>query len=502
MIDFREEVIIACLVSPKWRKTFMSSEISSSNFESTVHKWVWDKLLPVSGDDEITLTIAEELICKDPTISKNESLLEASLENLVSIFRKIKKRISKGESPIYPNISKNFITHVIRKTLIAESIRNIVSKIDESSQPEDVYQAFESEFNKIRQTFNQSDNYEISNPIENLEQRLERQRKSFESGKRLQFKFNHLNYFFPLGISESEMLLICGDTNVGKSILTENLLEMAFGQFNKLNTIYFYTENEQAQSEARFDAMVNEVSYDSVYSGEVDNVALKKMLEKYSEYGNNEKYGKIIFVKLVPGRFTINTISDIISSLEIEHGIEFKFIVCDSPEHQLPSVNHKEFFRGKAQVYFDWKTFTAHTRKIVATTVQRKVDPGSLHKKKERKEEADIASPAPEEAAGSVEIPRIVDWMVVVTRGRGIDKMLGRSKIWLVKARNSAIPERPLYMFISKDNLRVSFTHWEPPSEDESNEEDVKDNKQNKASNGFKAKFKITKDGIRDGEDE
>ena len=502
MLDYHEEVIIACLHSPQWRKTFLASDIEESSFDNNIHRWIWSKILPSCGDDIVGVEVCEKILMDDPVLSKNEATIEAYHENLLGLFRKIRKRIKNNEPIIYPNISKNFISHITRKSLIANALKEIIDRMDESAKPEDVYETFENEFNKIRQKFSEADNYEISNPLETLEERIRERKDNFISGRRIQFKSSLLQYFFPLGVSQAEMLLICGDTNVGKSIITENLLELIFGPFNKLNTIYFYTENEKSLSEARFDAMINQVPYTSVYSGEVDDETLKTMLEKYKEMLDPTNNGKLVFVKLVPGRFNIMTISDIVSSLELEHGIIFDVLLCDSPEHQNPSVVFKEFFRAKAQVYFDWKTYLAFTGKIGVSTAQRKVDHAALYKKKsDSKDEVDLNPPSPEEAAGSVEIPRIVDWMLVIPRSKGLDRVLGRSKMWLVKARNSAIPEKPLYVYISKDNLRISLSQWEPPTQDDSEDldlEELKEDKKKKSSKtGFKKKFEITTEGVK-----
>lgn len=462
-LDFELELMIACIYSPKWRSDIVKNKSIDHNvFDNATYKFLWQYVFKNAGDDVITLDIIKGIASKIPKYQEEDSMTEIEID-CGKLFKKIRNREKNNLPVVYPNMSMNFVKKLSQKKDIKESLSSILTAIESKKTEEEVLEMFFSETEKLKKHRSSESDYIISNPLEKIEERLENRKETYNNGNTILFNSSPLHYFFPLGIGAAESVGICADTNVGKSILAENLIEIIIDKPNCRNLLYIYTENEQIQSEARLDAMVGKVSYNKAYTGSLDEQEIGKLKARYEELSNGG--GRLFFAKVIPNKFTILTVTDIVAELEVEHNLKIHVIICDSPEHQSPVFKFKEHWMNKAAVYLEWKTFYSMKRISVFTTIQRKANHAEMFKKSKAPKDDDMDMPdppKPEEAAGSVEIPRMLDYMLAINRREGLDRLYGRNKLWLIKARNSAIPDSPLYLYVDKENLRASFSKWEP----------------------------------------
>lgn len=462
-LDFELELMIACVYSPKWRKDIINNKSIDHNvFDNQTYKFLWEHVFKNVGEDTITLDIITGIASKIPKYQGDDISTEIEID-CGKIFKKIRNREKNNLPVVYPNMSMNFVKRLSQKKDIKESLTSILSALEGKKSEDEVLELFFNESEKLKKHRSADSDYIISNPLDNIEKRIEGRKETYNNGNTILFNASPLHYFFPLGIGAAESVGICADTNVGKSILAENLIELIIDKPNSRNLLYIYTENEQIQSEARLDAMVGKVSYNKAYSGSLDEQEIAKLKARYSELSNTG--GKLFFAKVIPNKFTILTVTDIVAELEVEHNLKIHVIICDSPEHQSPTFKFKEHWMNKAAVYLEWKTYYSMKRISLITTIQRKVNQSEMFKKGKPPKEDDMdmpEPPKPEEAAGSVEIPRMLDYMLVINRREGLDRLYKRNKLWLIKARNSAIPDAPLYLYVDSDNLRASFSRWEP----------------------------------------
>lgn len=454
-LDLHTEAIIAALADSAYRSRFKENRVKHTDFFAASHRWLVEKYFPIIGGDEATLGTIKEALRLESFANDRKKEIYRDCKDLLS---EISTRIEEGYvSGVHPDFTFNVLSKLRRQNALEEVSRDVLERIEAGEDPDSIFENFKKKYADASDAFEdpQGEIYKISNPLEDLDARLGKRREVVATGRRIKFDHNpELHEFFPLGINEGEQLLVLGPTNVGKSFLAQDILIHAF-LHNGLNVAFCVTENEESLNNARFDAQINDVPYTDMYEGTLDAEKVREISDKYKAWEADSNIGSVRFVKLVPKRFTAVHIDRALSDIEAEIGEAVDVLIIDSPEHMLPIHEKKSFHEDKAEVYYDLKTLVSLRKLIGVYTVQRKRDGSSLFKR--RKDEEKLMPPSPEEAAGSIEIPRIADHIIAMSPPTPLDIMKKRVKVWLCKARNSPIPEMPVLVYRDPVSLKLTW---------------------------------------------
>lgn len=452
-----QEVLIAAICSPEFRKEAFDLGLEPSDFSSDIHGWITKTVLQKAGSDVLNFSIAGNLLNDDPALADDESTRFMVNDGLIAIFKELKRREKKEEPLFYPEISANIVRQMKQKKALKDIIVSSSMKVNEGSDPLEVFNEIKDKISKNKEIFGDKDEYEIYNILEEFTDRIDRREDFATNGKTFTFKDPCLREAFPLGIMQREMFSVCADTGVGKSVSMDNFAIEAIQDHNLLNTLIIKTENEEIQTSSRLDSIFSGKSYLDVYTGDLDQTEIDDIDADYKAV--QQKGVHLFLVQVIPNCFDANTIEKIIDQIYRDHGVTIEMLIVDSPEHQAPIEKQDAYFLRKAVPYMDLKELMKRKNLILFTTVQRKIDSNSLFRKSKTKKEDDdsFSLPEPEQAAGSAEIGRTVDYMVMLMKQTPRDKMLDAIKFAIVKSRN--VEKKADYYYLKRDsnNLRQSF---------------------------------------------
>lgn len=473
------ESIIACIHSTEWRDKFVKSNLEENDFENEAYGWIFKNVIKEGGEDEITYDLTQTQIFASNQLKKNEELFDIVQSAAISIFREINRRKKENKDIVYSDFSLRTLHSLRRKRLLKSALGNIVDGLEKGEEPDRIFDRLQDSISKISPDFRDLDGVEYVELSSTFESRLERNKEEFETGTSFKFLSPVLREMFHLNINSGEQFGIMADTGIGKSLMINEFSVQAVHVLNGLNTLVIITENELKQAASRIDSIYLDYDYGQIYKGEIDPTKSKEILKKYENWQNNPNMGKLFVASVIPNRFDALTIENIINRIENEHNLKIECLMIDSPEHQKPIIPETAYFMKKAMPYWDNKALVRSRGIIGFCTLQRKI-PGDVQKRKARKGD-DQAAPRAEEAAGSAEIPRVLDYMLAIESPSLSDELQNRLRAYVVKARNVEKPKLPIFIKKRGNSLKM---HFERGTIEQS--QDTKEKK---------GKHQITKDG-------
>lgn len=458
MINYEEELLISCIHSKEWRKKFVESKLTRRDFENKFFGWIFDGFIKRIGEDTANFDMLQAVMSGDAEIKKNEDLATGITEAGITLFRTIQKRKKSESEVIYPHFSYEVSNLIRRKKRIKSLLMDTIKDVDDNRTPEEIFTSLKERVETVSTEFVSVDDYTPVEILSSFKQRYEQGKEEYDEGISFQFEDECLAKFYPLKIMAGESFGIMADTGVGKSIFVSNVAMQGIGKKNKLNVLMVVTENEVRQVSTRLDSIAFDESYAKIYSGALSQEEVEHFDNQYHSLLEEQGYGRLFVVSVIPHSFDASTIDAIIMRIEAEHELKIGMLVVDSPEHQRSIVPKKEHFLAKSMPYWDLKALARMRGIVNFVTFQRKVDQ-NINKRGRKKVDH---VPEPEEAAGSVEIPRVLDYILTIDKPSESDKLLGRNKVWASKSRNVERPTYPIYLKRSRRSLRMTLTDKDP----------------------------------------
>lgn len=461
-MSWQREVIRACLLDPDGSREQLLKEFDEDRFDNDIHRWLFKDYLAVIGRDFPSKENLKLLL--------NKSKLDPNKKK--EVYRYVLSIMSTYDEDETFDTILNLVKDGKRRQQLRDAAYAILEGLEEEKDTASIYDTFNQLSTSI--AIDDGEEFVITNPLKDFAGRTSGMKQQYTGGRRLRFASDHvLSTFFPYGIAGGEMVGILAPTNAGKSLMVSDMSITSFLKSN-LNVCYFNTENEEIVNNTRFDAQLNEVAYGDIYKGELDDKIVSTIDSRYKDYDLDSNVGSIRFVKVTPFKFNINTVIKAVKMVEDELNQLVDIIIIDTPEHQVPVGKVKDHWEKKAQVYYELKAYIAETKKIGMYTIQKKHDSRALFKKRPD-DESLLLRPSPEEAAGSIEIAKILDHILSMSAPTQLDILKNRVRLWLVKARNMKLGDFPIDVFRDPSTLKLTYVIYS----DDDNElemDDVTDN--------------------------
>lgn len=453
-----DEILIALFHDVSSRRDLLAT-LKAHPFGTDSEKWLIKNVIEPAGDGELSESIVESAVYSRV---KDQDRATTIFQRAVKAFAQIEERKENGQPISNASLALHTVREFIRRQALRKALVLGVEGLNDSeSNTTEVYQKLIDDLSGSGGVFRDDPEFDIYVVDQELKDRLKRRNVSITQGKRFMFPDPMLQKSFPNGVSAGEMFGIVADTGVGKSLSVDNWAIDAFRQ--GLNVLLIKTENEEIQTSARLDAIASGVDYQRIFKSCVEDAEIEDIEKEYQSI--HAKYGNHLFlVQVIPFGFDANTIRRIIQKIKDEHKVTIDCLMIDSPEHQQPIEHQREYFMRKSVPYWDNKTLMKEEGLIVFTTIQRKVDQGNLFKAAKKKKEDDddkFSIPTPEQAAGSVEIPRILDYMVMALRPTPRDKALGGIKLFSVKSRGSELISDVMFIRRDSSTLRQEVIEYD-----------------------------------------
>ena len=152
------------------------------------------------------------------------------------------------------------------------------------------------------------------------------------------------------GLFPSEMTLVIGENNVGKSFLLMELPIYA-SMTNKINTILFTIEMNKIKQQMRIYSRISGIPYHRFRTGEITKDELKKVKAKLIEW--KEQYGVLHVVSFDKGA-TVVDLESKLKDAENKYGKEFGLISIDYLNDMKPIGKYQSLKGWDAMGEISW----------------------------------------------------------------------------------------------------------------------------------------------------
>lgn len=493
-----EELLFSMILHPKVRKSVVElSSLKPGDFNTEFGKWVYKRLIVPSAKGKSD----EKLDYKQfsTALKLDDDFFDEEVKNQVSSFgkefyRSLATRTKRRDVISDGGVAIEMANDLHSQRQLVDVSRVILEGRNSNTSARKTMEAAHEALGRAVDEQRGATDYELYDFLPSFRERNDTKEDETSS---IVFRFRDevLQEAFPYGIRSQQMFGICGDTGVGKSVMADNIAIDAIKQ-GDLNVLLIKTENDYVETSSRLDSIFTGIDYDKIYRGNLDEGEVDEIVKDYSQFCYDHS-SRLFVAQVTPKKYTANTIIAIIEHIEREHSIKIHMVINDSPEHQEGINHYKEFWRQKAEPYYDNKRLVKEYDLIKVSTIQRKVDHNRLfNKKKSKKSKDDYVVPTPEQAAGSVEIPRILDYMITLIKPTPRDKIVGGFKAFVTKSRGAAEFDDVILFERDEKNLRMHASRYPDMSvvEDEFKEEreDI-ENKVNE-SRGFTQKLDVERE--------
>ena len=423
-MNLESKLISGCLIDGALLAKAKRAKIKPSHLEDGILSYIYKSILDVSKSEAPTPDVVKQFIMMDDKRSEDSKKV---------LCKKINALVKEGKEGSAITIER------LKEMRIDRDMTSLL--IDTTGQLNDGADSAEVAkhlMNRLKEIEPSEEEYHLTHYYEDWDVRkVERIEINEGSDRTMKMCLNMVPFapYFPRGVQPEEVTAIGGPTYAGKSVLLSNLIRVAAHPENGFNVLYVFAENRKIQAASRLDSIILGRNYDRLYDGMLKDPEGDSFFKAPTEDG----WGEIVMAKVTPRKFTSSTIRAMIEEIKDQHGIEIDVIAIDSPDHQMPEDEAKDWWQNKGLVYWDNKALAEEFEVMVFCTLPMKAS--SVKKE----------SVTSEDAGGSYDISRICDNMIMFNLDPA-DRMLNRGKIQVTKVRDASTDNKIIHFYFENNH--------------------------------------------------